>query len=288
MDGAEIPVTTIPMRIITDFNELASVHGGVLVPTMGAFHAGHLALIRVARETPHRPVIVSIFVNPTQFAPNEDFEQYPRKLEEDCDAAQAAGAEIIFTPSVETMYPPGGKITPPQLPGVAKEPGLEDACRPGHFQGVCQAVARLFDLLQPLCAVFGEKDYQQLKVIQAMVQQEGDRWKGLEILGHETVREPDGLAMSSRNVKLAPGQRDKAQALSQALKAACPASDPAHAEVVMKQILEAQELKIDYAVVRDAETLLPVETFSKPTRAIIAARLGEVRLIDNAPLPARP
>lgn len=276
------------MRIIRNIAELPETHGGALIPTLGALHEGHLALIRCAVETPHRPVMVSIFVNPTQFGPDDDLARYPRQLDADVEAAAHAGAEFVFTPSVETMYPPDEEIRVPRLPDVALNSLLEEVYRPGHFEGVCQAVSRLFDLIKPRCAIFGEKDYQQLLVIKAMVAQEGERWKNsggtLDIIAHKTIREPDGLAMSSRNAYLDPEQRRQALGLSIALKKSREAASPAEAESIMQEMLTAHDLSIEYAVVRDARTLMPVDSFEHPTRALIAARLGDVRLIDNMAL----
>src|SRR5688572_19846269 len=203
------------MPVIRTNAELAEARaeggGGVaFVPTMGALHAGHLALIQRAAGLMRRstgkaaPVVVSIFVNPTQFGPNEDYTRYPRMLEADVAAAQSAGADIIFAPDVKEIYPSGGSedFLGRELPAVATRPHLEEAHRPTHFAGVCQVVARLFDLVQPRFAVFGEKDYQQLLVIKTMADAQPDRWSDLQIIAHPTVREPDGLAMSSRNAYL--------------------------------------------------------------------------------------
>lgn len=248
---------------------------------MGALHEGHLALIRKARLLA-QPVVVSIFVNPTQFGPNEDFERYPRTLDADVAAAEKAGADFVFAPDVETVYPVSGvPFAPPPLPSVATEPGLEDLRRPGHFAGVCQVVARLFDLVRPRVAVFGEKDYQQLLVIKAMTAENKNRWPGLEIVAHETVREADGLAMSSRNRYLTPQQRQRALAVSQALQLAARASSVNAAELAMHTKLSSAGLEIDYAVVRDAQTLMPLSSSSHDARALIAARVDDVRLIDN-------
>jgi pantoate--beta-alanine ligase len=273
------------MRIISSADELRVCHGGAFVPTMGALHAGHLALIRRAAECP-APVVVSIFVNPTQFGPNEDYQRYPRPLEADLEAAEAAGTEFAFVPDVETIYPPGQETPVPPLPEVATRPGLEDARRPGHLAGVSQVVARLFDLLDPRFAIFGEKDYQQLLVIRAMSQQERQRWPNLRIIPHETVRDEDGLAVSSRNTYLKKKQRRRAVGLYHALRAAQEADSPPEAEETMRRILDEHHLEIDYAVVRDAATLLPTDSFARPARALIAARLGNVRLIDNMPIGA--
>ncbi|UCD73855.1 MAG: pantoate--beta-alanine ligase [Phycisphaerales bacterium] len=272
------------MQVVRDVEALKTETSGEgvvgFVPTMGALHEGHLSLIRQAAGLA-RPVVVSLFVNPTQFGPGEDFARYPRQLDADVEMAAEAGAEVVFAPSVETMYPPGEETPVPPLPEVATRPGLEDAHRPGHFAGVCQVVARLFDLVLPRFAVFGEKDYQQLLVIRAMTVQESDRWPGLEIITGRTIREPDGLAMSSRNAYLDAGQRKQALALSRGLQSAQSAASPGEAETIMLRALETGGLSADYAVVRDAETLLPIESFSRPARGLIAARVGNIRLIDN-------
>ena len=257
---------------------------------MGALHQGHVQLLKYAvrgRERCPQPVILSIFVNPTQFGPGEDFNRYPRTFDGDCEFAREAGVDVIFAPTVEAVYPDGADaMFAPPLPDVASEPGLEDAHRPGHFNGVCQVVHRFFQMLKPGVAIFGEKDYQQLQVLHAMVAQQH---MPIEIVGRPTVRESDGLAMSSRNVYLAPKQRTRALGLSKAL---CEAADlkhesPADAQQAMRSILLAHQVAIDYAVVRDAETLMPIEDWpSKESgsgaRALIAGRVGPVRLIDNA------
>jgi pantoate--beta-alanine ligase len=256
---------------------------------MGALHEGHLALMRRARPLA-RPLVISIFVNPTQFGPGEDWQRYPRTLEADLEAASDVGVEVVFAPDVETMYPPAAQVPVPALPPVAAGRGLEDAHRPGHFAGVCQVVARLFDLVRPSVAVFGEKDYQQLLVVTEMVGQEGDRWGDLRIVGHPTTREADGLALSSRNRYLDPGRRDQALGLSRALAAAraAPAEgkSPASAQEAMEAVLAEHGVDIEYAAVRDARTLEPIDAFDRPARALVAARLGEVRLIDNTGIEA--
>jgi pantoate--beta-alanine ligase len=179
------------------------------------------------------------------------------------------------------MYPPDEPVPVPPLPDVATQPQLEDRFRPGHLAGVCQVVARLFDLTRPRCAIFGEKDYQQLLVIRAMVGQEHERWGDLEIVPHPTIRKSNGLAMSSRNAYLTESQRAQASGIPRALQIAHSAQHPETAERMMRETLEAHGLEVEYAVVRDAETLMPVETFARPSRGLIAARLGEIRLIDN-------
>ncbi|MCI0363760.1 MAG: pantoate--beta-alanine ligase [Phycisphaerales bacterium] len=276
------------MRVAQTTQELADELKGsrpAFVPTMGALHGGHLALISRAKQLARNGtrVAVSIFVNPTQFGPGEDYQRYPRMLEADATAAGLAGADVIFAPSVETVYPQQRRdlARVPRLPEVATQPKLEDAHRPGHFAGVCQVVARLFDMVGPSVAVFGEKDYQQLRVIEEMVKQETDRWPGLKIERHPTVREPDGLAMSSRNAYLHQEQRADALAISRALMLARNANSPREAEQNMQEILQWHRLAVDYAVVRDARTLMPIEEFGVPARALIAARLVNVRLIDN-------
>jgi pantoate--beta-alanine ligase len=259
----------------------------VLVPTMGALHAGHAALVRQAAAT-GLPTIVSVFVNPTQFNDPADFARYPKTLDADValcgEAGVGAGASAVWAPGVEDMYPPGVEIPVGDLPGVATMPGLEDAHRPGHFAGVCQVVRRLFDVVRPKAAVFGEKDWQQLAVVRAMVAMDRERrgW-GPEILAGETVREPGGLAMSSRNRFLTAEDRVRALALHRAILRATTIPDPVHAEAAMRAtLLEGgiPESALDYAVVRDPHTLLAPAP-GGPVRRLIAARVGAVRLIDN-------
>lgn len=286
----------------------SSVGGCVLVPTMGALHEGHAALIRRGDELAQREgerCVVSIFVNPTQFDDAADFTRYPRVLDADLDVCERAGASAVFAPLVSEMYPPGEDVPVPPLPAQATEPGLEDALRPGHFRGVCQVVRRLFELLHPATAIFGEKDWQQLQVIRAMTAAEG---LDVEIDSVATVREADGLALSSRNVFLTADERVRASALHRALREAqsvC-ASDPppqtplsqasslrasslhlaerqAIAERAMRRVLDDAGLDVEYATIRDAVRLVRVpEEAPAPRRALIACRLGSVRLIDNA------
>src|SRR5688572_25050071 len=199
------------MELVPTAADLSRFAKGVFVPTMGALHEGHASLVRIARRPAAacQPVVVSIFVNPTQFGPNEDYTRYPRTLDADMALCKEAGADVIFAPAVEEMYPPGG-VRVPALPRVATEPGIEDAARPGHFEGVCQVVLRLFELVRPAAAVFGEKDWQQLQVVSAMTRAEG---LPIRIVPGETVREADGLAMSSRNRFLTPDDRRRGLAL---------------------------------------------------------------------------
>lgn len=279
------------MRVVHSAAEVAHSAGGVVVPTMGALHEGHAALIRRARaiadERGLPAVVVTVFVNPTQFNDPADFGRYPRTLEADSAVCREAGADVVFAPDVEEVYPPppAAPVVPPPLPAVATEPGLEDAHRPGHFAGVCQVVKRLFELTRPDVAVFGEKDWQQLRVVRAMVAQEG---MGVEIVGEPTVREPDGLALSSRNRFIPPERREQALALSRALARASEESEPALAEGAMQAELERAGLEegTEYAVVRDAESLTAWRP-GRPGRALIAARVGPVRLIDNMPWSPR-
>ncbi|MHC4834249.1 MAG: 4-phosphopantoate--beta-alanine ligase, partial [Planctomycetota bacterium] len=231
-----------------------------------------------------------------QFGPGEDFDRYPRTLDSDLEICRRHGAAAAWIPSVEDLYPDGPDAARDaaatlDLPTVATSPGLEDRCRPGHFAGVAGVVARLFDLARPGLAVFGEKDFQQLRLIEELVEADRDRrgprrWAHLRILRGSTVRESDGLAMSSRNRYLADAERTAAVGLSKALQAAHAAQHPATAESLMQQTLGAHGLEVEYVAVRDPVDLMPVRHLRRPTRALIAAKLGTVRLIDNAPLPA--
>jgi pantoate--beta-alanine ligase len=272
------------MEIIHTAAGLAAHAGGILVPTMGALHPGHASLIREAgrRGAGQVPVVVSIFINPTQFGEPADLARYPRTLGADLAACAEAGAAVVFAPSVPEVYPPGQTVRIPPLPEAATQPGLEDAARPGHFAGVVQVVLRLFELARPRAAIFGEKDWQQLQVIAAMVHHER---LPVQIIAAPTVREPDGLAMSSRNRFLTADDRRRARSLRRALDAAAAHGDPDAAEHAMRAVLTAAGVEIDYAVIRQARTLLPVRDASGPVRALVAGRIGAVRLIDNAPWP---
>jgi pantoate--beta-alanine ligase len=258
------------MEVISNAKGLHPFRGCVFVPTMGALHNGHLSLIKEAKKT-SKPVVVSIFINPEQFAPEEDLDKYPRNLEQDCKFAEQVGADVVFAPSVGTMYP----TTPESiaLPTAATDPQLEDACRPTHFRGVCVAVARLFDLVQPAVTVFGLKDYQQFLVIKQLISQEKERWVDLQIVGAEIIRDDDGVAMSSRNVYLTKEQRAQALGLRKAIRCTT--------ESAMLEILNQHDLDVEYAVIRNSDSLLaPID--GEPMRALVAARLGHIRLIDNA------
>ncbi len=259
---------------------------GVLVPTMGALHAGHASLIAAAADLADRRgftggCMVSIFVNPTQFGDPTDLARYPRTLEADTQLCAAHGAACVFAPGVETIYPPDDRPAAPPLPPQATAPGLEDRLRPGHFAGVCQVVLRLFDLVRPHAAIFGEKDWQQLQVIGAMTRALA---LPIDIIPGPTVRGPDGLALSSRNRFLADEDRARALGVSRALRAGCEAGTPDAAALAMVCELAKVAATPEYAVVRDALTLQAPDP-ARPMRALIAARFGSVRLIDNCPFP---
>ncbi len=251
-----------------------------LVPTMGALHAGHVSLVEEGFRRARR-VIASIFVNPTQFAPTEDFSKYPRTFETDLEKLGAAGCDACFAPGVEDMYPKGFATTV-TLEGPAKA-DLEDRFRPTHFSGVATVVAKLLNQVHADCAVFGEKDYQQLKVISRMAL---DLDIPTEIVGAPTVREADGLAMSSRNVYLSPDERVRATAMHRALRHA--AAKIAEGEVIGHEMTEAREILVeagfvvDYIEARHAETLERIaRRIEGPIRLLAAAKLGRTRLIDN-------
>ncbi|HET7869134.1 MAG TPA: pantoate--beta-alanine ligase [Actinomycetota bacterium] len=255
------------------------------VPTMGAFHDGHVSLMRRARDERDQ-AIVSIFVNPLQFGPGEDLSRYPRDEDRDLSIAGQLGVDVVFAPSVEEMYPAG----PPEVtvdPGALGE-RLEGAARPGHFRGVATVVTKLFDVVGSSTAYFGEKDAQQLAVVRRIVR---DLSLPVEVEGCPTVREPDGLATSSRNAYLSPEQRDGAGCLFLALSEAAQMArggerDAATLVAAMaREIGATPEARIDYAAVVDDETFEEVSTIARPARAIVAARLGETRLIDNLLLP---
>ncbi len=253
-----------------------------LVPTMGYLHEGHLSLVRRARaECAH--VVVSIFVNPTQFGPGEDLERYPRDTKRDLRLLKEAGADVVFMPSVDEMYPPGFDDWV-EVTGPLTE-RLEGAARPGHFRGVTTVVARLFRIVRPDRAYFGQKDAQQLRVVRRMVRQEG---LPVTIVPMPIVREPDGLAMSSRNVYLPPEERAAALVLSRALREACRMvmeKGMADAEVVraaVRTIVAEQPLvRLDYVSVADEDTMEELERIDRPALVLVAAKVGSTRLIDN-------
>ena len=250
-----------------------------LVPTMGALHAGHMALVAEARKRADR-VVVSLFVNPTQFAPGEDLAAYPRKGEEDAAMLEDAGIDVLWMPGVEAMYPEGFATTI-SVAGVSE--GLEGAHRPGHFDGVATVVAKLLGQVQPDLALFGEKDFQQLAVVRKMVADLNIR---VGIVGVPTERDGDGLALSSRNVYLTPEERTAARALPDALnEAAVAISAGESVENVLQRArakLEAAGFgPIDYIELCDAASLRPVREMKGNLRLLAAAKLGRARLIDN-------
>lgn len=251
-----------------------------LVPTMGALHDGHIALVRLARRKADR-VVVSIFVNPTQFAPHEDFTKYPRTFARDRAMLTTAKADLIFAPTPQEMYP-DGFCSRVMLLGPAAA-GLEDRFRPTHFEGVATVCAKLFTQTRPDCAVFGEKDYQQLKVVTRMA---ADLDLGLRIVPMATFREPDGLAMSSRNRYLTPEERAKAPVLHRLMQDA--AADIRAGQDITTRMAKARNdviaagFALDYLETRHADSLAPVTLREDgPLRMLIAATLGQTRLIDN-------
>lgn len=248
----------------------------VLVPTMGALHEGHLALVRAARRVPGAVVVVSVFVNPLQFGAGEDLDAYPRTLDGDLDALRAEGVDIAFTPSVDDMYPHGTRTTVTAGPLGAE---LEGASRPTHFAGMLTVVLKLFNIVRPDRALFGEKDYQQLILIRQMT---ADLDVGVEVVGVPIVRESDGLAMSSRNRYLDPEQREQAGALSAALLAGMYSAAqgvPAALDAARAVLDEVPALQVDYLDIRDP--MLGPPPAEGPARMLVAARLGSTRLLDN-------
>jgi pantoate--beta-alanine ligase len=250
------------------------------VPTMGYLHEGHLALVRRAKELSDR-VVVSIFVNPIQFAPGEDYQRYPRDLERDKALLEKEGVDVLFSPKAQEMYPPGFQ-TYVEVKELSS--GLCGRYRPGHFIGVATVVLKLFNILQPDIAVFGEKDYQQLKVIQRMVQ---DLNLDVKIIPHPTVREEDGLAMSSRNTYLSPEERKSAIALYKALNLAEELINQGERRVAtlkekLKEFIESYPYtKVQYIEFVHPETLKEVERVDEPTLLALAVFVGKARLIDN-------
>jgi pantoate--beta-alanine ligase len=251
-----------------------------LVPTMGALHDGHVSLVRLAKRRAKR-VIVSIFVNPTQFAPSEDFSSYPRTWKTDVERLTAEDVDLIWNPDVKTMYP-DGFATKILTEGPATA-GLEDRFRPHFFGGVTTVVGKLFTQCRPDVAIFGEKDFQQLRVVTRMAR---DLDLGVKVIGSKTVRERDGLAMSSRNVYLSPEQRRRAPELYRAMNESArrlrTGDDIAAAMAAGAELLTNAGFALDYFEVRHAETLAPVASAKDgPMRILVAANIGKTRLIDN-------
>lgn len=256
-----------------------------LVPTMGALHEGHLSLVQMSRQRCDCTV-ATVFVNPSQFGPGEDYQQYPRRVEDDLELLARAGVAAVLIPTAATMYPAGHStvVEPPQ---VGRR--WEGEFRPDHFRGVTTVVMKLFGAVPATHAFFGRKDYQQWKVIAAMVR---DLNVGIEIVAGPTVREPDGLALSSRNQYLSASEREIALRLSQGLSAVAAATQSGSRDVVqlqrhLRQMLGEAEGgvdKIDYAVIVDAENLEPLERLERAAVALVAAYVGPTRLIDNREL----
>ena len=273
------------MKVIETIGEMKRLRQQLIepvgfVPTMGYLHGGHLALVRRARaENPS--VVVSIFVNPTQFGPQEDFNSYPRDTKRDLSLLDKEGTDVVFMPSVAEMYP--GQFSSWVEVGRVTE-RLEGASRPGHFRGVTTVCAKLFNIVQPTRAYFGQKDAQQAVVIKKMV---ADLNMNLEIITLPTVREPDGLAMSSRNTYLNPEERRAAAVLHQALSLAQKLwaqgeKDAQHLRQEMIGLIQKQPLaKIDYVSVANAETLDELDTVNPPALVSLAVKIGKTRLIDN-------
>ena len=275
------------MRTVTSIPEVRPIVSSAkqrgqrvgLVPTMGALHAGHLSLIQTARAQDDF-VAVSVFINPTQFGPNEDYEAYPRQLKRDAQAAEQAGADLIFAPSAEEIYPPGF-VTHVEVQRLTE--GLCGRYRPGHFCGVCTVVTKLLNIVQPDVAYFGDKDYQQLVVIKRMVK---DLNMPIKIVGVPTAREPNGLAVSSRNRYLSDREREVAPHLYQALQAGAAlvrqgATGTEAAQRVEQLLAEEPLLGVQYVEAVDPEALQPTEYGGPPMVIAAAVYLGETRLIDN-------
>ena len=256
-----------------------------LVPTMGALHAGHLSLIAAARAAAER-VVASIFVNPMQFAAGEDLDCYPRNEAADVASLAGAGCDLLFAPPVGEIYPPGF-VTQVRVPGLSDS--LDGAARPGHFDGVATVVAKLLNMVRADCALFGEKDWQQLAIVRRLAT---DLDCGTRIIGCPIIRDADGLALSSRNVYLSADERARAVALPQALAAAATATrDGCHVEAALadahRRLAAAGFGPVDYVALIDATDLSPLTAFDRPARLLGAAWLGRTRLIDNLAVERR-
>ena len=278
-------VTTIPeTRAHLDRVRAGGATVG-LTPTMGYLHDGHGSLMRAARAA-NDVVVASIFVNPLQFAPDEDLASYPRDLERDADLAERNGVDLIFTPSVEEMYPVGPVLTSVSVAELSER--WDGISRPTHFTGVATVVSKLFNIIGPCRAYFGEKDFQQLAIIRRMA---ADLSMPVEVIGCPIVREPDGLAMSSRNIYLSPEDRAAAVVLRRALDAGRDVAgagedDPAAVVAAMTDVVGAEpRAELDYAAAVDPATLDVPDRLGPEARLLIAARLGGTRLIDNCAAP---
>jgi pantoate--beta-alanine ligase len=256
-----------------------------LVPTMGALHDGHLALVGRALAENDR-VVVSIFVNPTQFGPNEDFANYPRDESADVEKLRPLGVHLVWAPDPDEMYPPGFATT---VRVGALTDHLDGPHRPGHFDGVATAVTKLLRQVEPHRAYFGEKDYQQLRIVTRLAR---DLDLGIEVVGVRTIRDADGLALSSRNAYLSAQERQRAAQLPRILARTADAAATAGAGFAdllndaRKMLADAGFGPIDYIQIGDAETLAPVDSLERPARIFVAARMGNTRLIDNMPMPS--
>lgn len=275
------------MRVVNTIREAREARrelGSIcFVPTMGALHAGHVSLMELARRSAPR-VVVSIFVNPTQFGPREDFNKYPRPLQEDLAKCEQAGVDLVFAPTPAEMYPENVPDIFIDIPALTQT--LEGAKRPGHFKGVCQVVAKLFNILTPEFACFGQKDYQQLRVVSEMVRALD---MPVDIIACPTRREPDGLAMSSRNQYLSPEDRQRATIIYKALKTAeeqCKAGykQTNRLTTTVRNIILPHHLLIDYVAAVDPMTFKEAMEVTQPTLLAVAARVGNTRLIDNTVL----
>ncbi|MGJ9413325.1 pantoate--beta-alanine ligase [Aeromicrobium sp. CF4.19] len=273
----------VVVRTSADLAALRSGGTVALVPTMGALHDGHVQLMKHARALADT-LVASIFVNPTQFAPGEDFDAYPRTMDADLERCDEAGVDVVLAPDVETVYPAGPGATVTVDPGPLGQV-LEGERRPTHFRGVLTVVAKLFGLVRPDVAVFGEKDYQQLVLIRQMA---SELHLGVQVEGCPIVREADGLAMSSRNVYLGPEERQRAAVLSRALSAGVAAA-PDGVEAVLtaaRAVLDADGVAPDYLTLTDSDLGAPVP--GQEARLLVAARVGTPRLLDNVGLVPHP
>jgi pantoate--beta-alanine ligase len=277
------PVVVRTPREMTAWSRAARARGESIafVPTMGALHEGHVTLLREAHKHGRR-VALSIFVNPTQFGPSEDLARYPRDLEGDLAKAAGAGTDVAYVPEARDVYPAGYQTTI-EVRELAR--GLCGPFRPNHFAGVATVVCKLFNVVRPDVALFGEKDYQQLAIVRRMVI---DLDMGIEIVGVPIVREADGLAMSSRNAYLSPAERARALSLSRALFAArdAAAGGQAAADIVADAHAALDTDRVDYVELVDAESLQPVTDLARPAVLAVAAFIGRTRLIDNVRIAA--